>query len=310
MNYNYERNTDSNSVADVVKIYTKEASLYPLLSEADEEMYFNRYALSLDAKEMLEDSSLTEDDRNALLSTVELGERAKEMIFNCNQRLVISIARGFTGRGLDFLDLVQEGNMGLLKAIDKFDVTLGNKFSTYATYWIKQAIGRSITEQSQTIRIPSYVNEHIIRLSRAINRLTIEFGRNPSEEELAEATNLTVDKVIEYCSYMNKVGSLDEVINEDVTRADMVADTKNLNPLEVLAEESKKDLLMSLLRELSEKEQQIIIMHYGLNDTPKMTLEAIGELFDITRERVRQIEANAFKTLRKRVSSIDPADLF
>jgi RNA polymerase primary sigma factor len=204
---------------------------------------------------------------------------------------------------------MQEGNMGLLKAIEKFDYTLGNKFSTYATYWIKQSIGRAINYQADSIRLPSYVAEQLNKVRNAITELTIELEREPSLEEIAKRSNTEEERVSELLSYVNRVSSLDEVVHEETTRGELVSDTRILNPEEEAIKDNAKELVMDMLDELPEKEQQIIIMHYGLNDTPSRTLEEIGELFNLTRERIRQLEKKALKTLRTKFQGVNLAEV-
>ena len=310
MNNVLENRRDYVPTVDVTKLCFKESTSYPLLNEEEEKELFRQYSLSLMVKEQIADGSFEGEELNQLERIVRVGERAKETLFNCNQRLVISIARGYQGRGLELLDLIQEGNMGLLKAIEKFDYTLGNKFSTYATYWIKQSIGRAITYQGDAIRLPSYVAEQLNHVRNAITELTIELEREPSLEEIAERSNLDASKVGELCSYMNRVSSLDEVVHEETTRGEMVCDTRILNPEEEALENSKSELLMDMIGELPYKEQQIIIMHYGLNDTPCHTLEEIGTQFNLTRERIRQLETKAFKSLRAKFNHLNLAEIF
>lgn len=294
---------------DVTKLCFKEATSFTLLTEEEEKELFQQYSYSMMAKEQLEDSTLSPNDLVQLERLVKVGAKAKEMLFNCNQRLVISIARGYQGRGLELLDLIQEGNMGLLKAIEKFDPTLGNKFSTYATYWIKQSIGRAITYQADAIRLPSYVAEQLNQVRNAISELTIDYEREPSYEEIGIYCNMPAAKVAELCSYMNRVSSLDEVVHEETARKDLVADTRILTPEEEALKGSKKEVLMNMISELPDKEQQIIIMHYGLNDTPNHTLEEIGKKFNLTRERIRQLESKALKTLRLKLTNMDLAEV-
>ena len=309
MNTVLESRRDYVPTVDVAKLCFKESTSYPLLNEEEEKECFKQYSLSLMAKEQIDEGFFEGDELSQLQHLVRIGECAKEKLFNCNQRLVISIARGYQGRGLDLLDLMQEGNMGLLKAIEKFDYTLGNKFSTYATYWIKQSIGRAINYQADSIRLPSYVAEQLNHVRNAITELTIELEREPSLDEIAERSKLEESKVRELLSYVNRVSSLDEVVHEETTRGELVGDTKILNPEEEAIKGGAKELVMDMLAELSEKEQQIIIMHYGLNDTERHTLEEIGELFNLTRERIRQLETKALKTLRMKFQGLNLAEV-
>ena len=309
MNTVLEGRTNYVPKVDVTKLCFKDATSYPLLTEEEEKECFRKYSLAIMAKEQLELSSLSTDDLAVMYSLIAEGEKAKEVLLNCNQRLVISIARGYQGRGLELLDLIQEGNMGLLKAIEKFDASLGNKFSTYAPYWIKQAIGRAITYQADSIRLPSYVVEEVNKVKNAATELTIQLDREPSYLEIAEHANMTEERVVELYSYLNRISSLDEVVHEDTTRGELIADVKTLDPMEEVLKDSKKEFLMEMINELSYKEQQIIIMHYGLNNTPKCTLEEIGVKFNLTRERIRQIESGAFKALRLKFKNISLAEV-
>lgn len=310
MNTVLEERTNYVPTVDVTKLCFKEATSYPLLSEEEEKELFNQYSLAVMSIEQLQDPILTDSDRKQLNRLVKMGERARDILFNSNQRLVISIARGYLGRGLELMDLVQEGNMGLLKAIEKFDVTLGNKFSTYATYWIKQSIGRAITYQADAIRLPSYVAEQLNQVRNVITKLTIELEREPTYDEIGYECNLPASKVSELCSCMNKVSSLDEVVKEETTRGQLISDDSIPTPIEEAIKESRKEVVMNLLSELPYKEQQIIIMHYGLNDTPKSTLEEIGLKFDLTRERIRQLEHKALKTLRLKLKGLSLSEVF
>ena len=310
MNTVLEGRTSYVPTVDVTKLCFKDATSHPLLTEAEEKECFRKYSMLVMAKEQLEElSSLSEDDLNAMHRLIAEGERAKEVLLNCNQRLVISIARGFQGRGLDLLDLIQEGNMGLLKAIEKFDASLGNKFSTYATYWIKQAIQRALIYQADAIRLPSYVTEQVNQMRNASSELSMELEREPSYKEIAERANFTEERVVELYSYLNRVSSLDEVVHEDTTRGELICDNSILNPMEEAVKDSKKELLMNIIGELPYKEQQIIILHYGLNDTPKCTLEEIGVKFNLTRERIRQLESKALRSLRQKFANVSLAEL-
>ena len=280
-----------------------------LLTDEEEQELFSCYETSVEAKEALKCEYLSKDEISYYERLVHLGSKAKDILLNKNQRLVISIARTYMGRGLDLSDLIQEGNMGLLKAIEKFDYTLGNKFSTYATYWIKQSIGRAVGSQGSSVRIPSYVREQINQVRTANNVLTNELGREPSAEELAKYTNFDVGRIYELNSYMQKVESLDEAINEKYSKVDLLADSYGLNPEEQLVDDNKGSLIMSLLSELSEKDKDIIVMHFGLNNSKKHTLEEIGSKYNLTRERIRQIEDQAFKKIRLKYQNLSLADV-
>lgn len=259
---------------DPVHMYLKEIGNYPLLSLADE---------------------------IELSKRIEQGEEtAKQLLAESNLRLVVSIAKRYVGRGLSFLDLIQEGNLGLIKAVEKYDYTKGFKFSTYATWWIRQAITRSIADQSRTIRIPVHMSEVINKTYRVSRNLLQVLGREPSEQELAEAMNLSVDKIREILKVSADPISLDTPIGEedDSHLGDFIRDDNIMGPEDAASYSILRDQISRLLDTLTEREQRVLVLRFGLKDGRSRTLEEVGKEFNVTRERIRQIEAKALRKLR------------
>ena len=261
---------------DSVRLYLREIGKIPLLS----------------AEEELE-----------LAHRVVAGDKtAKDKMAEANMRLVVSIAKRYVGRGLDLLDLIQEGNTGLLRAVEKFDPDKGFKFSTYATWWIRQAITRAIADQARTIRIPVHMVETINKLLRTQRRLTQELNREPTNEEIAEAMEIDVDKVEHIMKIKQDISSLDASIrddDEDSVLADFIEDEDTISPEESATNQLLKEQVKGVLSALSEREQKIIKLRFGLEDGKQHTLEEVGQEFSVTRERIRQIEAKALAKLRK-----------
>ena len=262
------------AVDDPVRMYLKEIGKVPLLS-ADEEIEL--------AKRM-----------------VQGDEEAKKRLCEANLRLVVSIAKRYVGRGMLFLDLIQEGNLGLIKAVDKFDYTKGYKFSTYATWWIRQAITRSIADQARTIRIPVHMVETINKLIRVSRQLLQTYGREPSPEEIAVEMGLSVEKVREIQKIAQEPVSLETPIGEeeDSHLGDFIPDEDVPAPAEAAAFSMLKEQLVEVLDTLTEREQKVLKLRFGLDDGRARTLEEVGKEFDVTRERIRQIEAKALRKLR------------
>lgn len=259
---------------DPVKLYLKEIGSYPLL---------------------------TINQEIELAKRIETGETlAKQTLAESNLRLVVSIAKRYVGRGLSFLDLIQEGNLGLIKAVDKFDYTKGYKFSTYATWWIRQAITRSIADQSRTIRIPVHMSEVINKTYRVSRNLLQELGREPTEQELANSMNLPVEKIREILKVSADPISLDTPIGEedDSHLGDFIKDDTIVGPEEAASYSVLQDQIGKLLETLTEREQRVLILRFGLQDGRTRTLEEVGKEFNVTRERIRQIEAKALRKLR------------
>jgi RNA polymerase primary sigma factor len=261
---------------DSVRLYLREIGKIPLLN-AEEEL--------------------------ALAQQVVAGDKgAKDKMAEANMRLVVSIAKRYVGRGLDLLDLIQEGNTGLLRAVEKFDPDKGFKFSTYATWWIRQAITRAIADQARTIRIPVHMVETINKLLRTQRRLTQEFNREPTNEEIAQAMEIEVEKVEHIMKIKQDISSLDASVRddeEDSVLADFIEDEDTVSPEESATTQLLKEHVKDMLGSLTEREQKILKLRFGLEDGKSHTLEEVGQEFSVTRERIRQIEAKALAKLRK-----------
>ena len=259
---------------DPVRMYLKEIGTVPLLS-ADEELRLAK--------------------RKA-----EGDEYAKERLIEANLRLVVSIAKRYTGRGMSFLDLVQEGNLGLIKGVEKFDYTKGYKLSTYATWWIRQSVTRALADQARTIRVPVHMVETINKMSKMQRKLTLELGYEPSVTELAEALEMSEDKVMEIMQIAREPASLETPIGEedDSNLGDFVADSNAVTPEGNVESVMLREHIDALLGDLKERERQVIVLRFGLEDGHPRTLEEVGKEFDVTRERIRQIEAKALRKLR------------
>ncbi len=267
---------------DSVKLYLREIGKIPLLSTEEE------FELA----------------QKIIHGTEKEQKRAKDKMAESNMRLVVSIAKRYSGRGLDFLDLIQEGNTGLLRAVEKFDPDKGFKFSTYATWWIRQAITRAIADQARTIRIPVHMVETINKVLRTQRRLTQELNREPSTEEIAKAMGMDADKIEYVMKIKQDIASLDASVgrdgeDDDSSLGDFIEDEDRVSPEDAAATQLLKEQIASILSTLTDREQKIIKMRFGIGGGKSHTLEEVGAEFSVTRERIRQIEAKALAKLRK-----------
>ncbi len=252
-------------------------------------------------KEIGQIKLLTMEEELELADRIMAGDQeAKTILAEANLRLVVSIAKRYVGRGMLFLDLIQEGNIGLMKSVEKFDVGKGFKFSTYATWWIRQAITRAIADQARTIRVPVHMVETINKMARIQRQMTLELNREPSEEELAEKMGTSVEKIREIYKISQEPVSLETPIGEedDSHLGDFVPDERNMSPEEYATNEMLKDEISEVLLTLTEREEKVIRLRFGLEDGKSRTLEEVGQMFGVTRERIRQIEAKALRKLR------------
>lgn len=296
----YQQALDSD---DVVGLYLKEAGRVPLLTAEEEVSLAKRMEKCESARLMLEDQGdrLPLDDVYTLRDLVTDGELAQEHLVRANARLVISVAKKYIGRGVPFLDLIQEGNIGLIRATKKFDYRRGHKFSTYATWWIRQAVSRAVADQGRTIRVPVHMGDQLNRMRRVQMRLTQELGRDPSIDELALGMETTPDKIENLLEIARRPVSLETPIDEDgdSTFGDFVEDVNSPAPAEEVATNLLHEQLKTALDRLPPREAQILRLRYGLEDGRVYTLEEVGQAIGVTRERVRQLEAQALNRLRQ-----------
>jgi len=286
---------------DSVKMYLKEIGQVPLLSSDEETVLAIKMDTGLKAKERLDHSeNLTIAEKEILKKEYEIGSNARNRLIEANLRLVVSIAKKYVGRGMQFLDLIQEGNMGLMKAVEKFDHTKGFKFSTYATWWIKQSITRAIADQARTIRIPVHMVETINKTGRVSRQLLQELGREPTPAEIAEKMGVSVDKINEIQQISQDPVSLEKPIGEeeDSRLVDFIEDNDTPSPSSQAEANMLNDKLKEVLDTLTPRENEVIRRRYGLDDGKPKTLEEVGKEFNVTRERIRQIEAKALRKLR------------
>ncbi|AZS36837.1 RNA polymerase principal sigma factor HrdB [Microbacterium lemovicicum] len=291
------------ATADPVKDYLKQIGKVPLLNAAEEVELAMRIEAGLFAEEKLSHMTAAEKSGQTGLDlqwVARDGQRAKSHLLGANLRLVVSLAKRYTGRGMQFLDLIQEGNLGLIRAVEKFDYTKGFKFSTYATWWIRQAITRAMADQARTIRIPVHMVEVINKLARVQRQMLQDLGREPTPEELSRELDMTPEKVIEVQKYGREPISLHTPLGEDGDSefGDLIEDTEAVVPADAVGFTMLQRQLESLLDSLSEREAGVIRMRFGLGDGQPKTLDQIGDTFGVTRERIRQIESKTMAKLR------------
>ena len=294
LNFNFEKNWIQTLLA---------------LKEKNWEKFINRNHIEInkligEIKEIQEATELPLTDFRRIVSTVQQGERssnrAKKEMIESNLRLVISIAKKYTNRGLQFLDLIQEGNIGLMKAVDKFEYRRGYKFSTYATWWIRQAITRSIADQARTIRIPVHMIETINKIVRTTRQIMIEIGREPTPKELADRLHMPLDKVKKVLKIAKEPISLETPVGdeEDSSLGDFIEDKNALIPIDAAVKSSLRDTTTRILSSLTPREERVLRMRFGIGMNSDHTLEEVGQQFSVTRERIRQIEAKALRKLK------------
>ncbi|MBV8262797.1 MAG: RNA polymerase sigma factor RpoD [Candidatus Eremiobacteraeota bacterium] len=280
---------------DPVRMYLKEIGRVPLLGMAQEQELAKAIELAEEERERARNNGGQQN-----LAVVEAGDAAKRDLTEANLRLVVSIAKKYVGRGMLFLDLIQEGNLGLIRAVEKFDYKKGYKFSTYATWWIRQAITRALADQARTIRIPVHMVETINRLVKISRQLLQELGRDPSVEEIAKEMSLSPDKVREVMKIAQEPISLETPIGEeeDSHLGDFIEDPEAVAPAEAASVTMLKNKMGEVLKNLTERERKVLVLRFGLEDGHQRTLEEVGQEFGVTRERIRQIEAKALRKLR------------
>lgn len=303
-----KRNADASVTmltGDPVRMYLKEIGKVPLLTAAEEidlAMKIEAGVAAMEELEKAEDEGieLERREKRRLGRIEQVGIDAKQQLIEANLRLVVSIAKRYVGRGMLFLDLIQEGNLGLIRAVEKFDYTKGFKFSTYATWWIRQAITRAIADQARTIRIPVHMVETINKVKKVSSQLLHEYGHDPSAEEIAERLEMPVDKVREIMRVAQEPVSLETPIGEeeDSHLGDFIPDDDAPVPAEAASQTLLKEQLADVLKTLTPREEKVLRLRFGLEDGRPRTLEEVGKEFNVTRERIRQIEAKALRKLR------------
>jgi RNA polymerase primary sigma factor len=299
------KDAEMTASADSVRAYLKQIGKVALLNAEEEVDLAKRIEAGLYAAERLRQAEEANEKlvlqiRRDLRWIVRDGERAKNHLLEANLRLVVSLAKRYTGRGMAFLDLIQEGNLGLIRAVEKFDYTKGYKFSTYATWWIRQAITRAMADQARTIRIPVHMVEVINKLGRIQRELLQDLGREPTPEELAKEMDITPDKVLEIQQYAREPISLDQTIGDegDSQLGDFIEDSEAVVAVDAVSFTLLQDQLQSVLQTLSEREAGVVKLRFGLTDGQPRTLDEIGQVYGVTRERIRQIESKTMSKLR------------
>ena len=294
-------NASHAKINDPVKMYLKEIGQIPLLDPKEEPIIARQIQEGEEAKEAMKKPDLSDEEKKKHAKVIADGEQAKQMLISSNLRLVVSIAKKYVGRGMLFLDLIQEGNCGIIKAVEKFGYTKGFKFSTYATWWIRQSITRAIADQARTIRIPVHMVETINKLTRIQRQLVQDLGRDPLPEEIAEKMeNISAEKVREIQKIALDPVSLETPIGEedDSHLGDFIEDKDTLSPDDYTNNQLLKDEINAVLQGLTEREEKVLRLRFGLLDGRTRTLEEVGKEFNVTRERIRQIEAKALRKLK------------
>jgi RNA polymerase primary sigma factor len=289
------------SVSDPVRLYLNEIGRYPLLTSQQEvELAMQREAGERARDRLEKDDGLADEDRSFLRHEIDMGDAAHHQLVQSNLRLVVALARRYVGRGMALLDLIQEGNVGLMRAVERFDYRRGFKFSTYATWWIRQAISRAIADQGRTIRMPIHVLDAVNKLTRAQREMTQNGGRAPTIEELAFELDIEPSRVLELQRIAQDTVSLETPVGEDDdgTLGDLVEDMESDRPADMATFSSLQDQLAMALEGLNDREREVLIMRFGLADGRMRTLEEVGSHFKVTRERIRQLETKALAKLR------------
>jgi RNA polymerase primary sigma factor len=288
------------SVSDPVRLYLNEIGRYPLLTSQQEVELAMHMEAGHRAQARLDEEGLIDEDRAVLGHEIDIGDAAQKQLVQSNLRLVVALARRYVGRGMALLDLIQEGNVGLMRAVERFDYRRGFKFSTYATWWIRQAISRAIADQGRTIRMPIHVLDSVNKLTRAQREMTQTMGRKPTLDELAFELDIEPSRVAELQRIAQDTVSLETPVGEDDdgTLGDLVEDLESDRPADVATFSSLQDQLAMALEGLNEREREVLIMRFGLADGRMRTLEEVGSHFKVTRERIRQLETKALAKLR------------
>ena len=296
---------DSFNIDDPVRMYLKEIGRVPLLNADEEVVLATAMSAGRAAQERIDEAAengetIPDEELAQLKKDIKEGSKAKQKLAEANLRLVVSIAKRYVGRGMLFLDLIQEGNLGLIKAVEKFDYTKGYKFSTYATWWIRQAITRAIADQARTIRIPVHMVETINKVIRVSRQLLQQLGHDPSPEEISAEMGMPVDKVREILKIAQEPVSLETPIGEeeDSHLGDFIPDEGASEPSEAASFTLLKEQLVDVLSTLTPREEKVLKLRFGIEDGRTRTLEEVGKEFNVTRERIRQIEAKALRKLR------------
>jgi RNA polymerase primary sigma factor len=294
-------NTDHIPADDTVSLYFRQMASEPLLSGEQEVVLAKRIQRGAEAKQILEESSedLTDEDMARLEALVKEGQEAREHLSRANTRLVVSIAKRYRNQGLPMSDLIQEGNVGLMIAVDKFDHTMGNRFSTYASWWIRQTITRALSQKSRTIRLPLHLSDQLRRITTANQILGQELGREPTEKELSERLDLPPDEIRETLEANPQTIALESPVGDDSEFGDFIEDDQSLSPDEAMHSVMLTETLSRILNDLLPREAQILRLRFGLEGGSPQTLEQVGKVMGLSRERIRQIERHALRRLKQ-----------